>query len=229
LKCHGLLHLLLRFESNDPARHCGWRLLLPVMVDDDKAVLRRRLRSARRAVGAAERLAAAQSVDRALKSLGLPRPHSRVAAYQAMDGEIDPTIVLHRALALGCEIHFPVIASPRACRMRFAPLTAEAEPAAARQDAARWLDLVLVPLVGFDADANRLGMGAGYYDRHFAFLRQRRSWRKPLLLGLAFDLQRVDRLPAAGHDVPLWGIVTERAIYGPAAARARARPASAGR
>jgi 5-formyltetrahydrofolate cyclo-ligase len=199
------------------------------MAEDDKAELRRKLRSARRAIGGAERLAAAQAIDRAIRSLGLPRPQSRVAAYQAMDGEIDPTLVLHRALALGCEIHFPVITSARARRMRFAPLTAEAEPAALRQDAARWLDLVLVPLVGFDADGNRLGMGAGYYDRHFTFLRQRGAWRRPLLLGLAFDLQRVDRLPAGPHDVRLWGIVTERGVYGPAARRARAQSATARR
>ena len=81
----------------------------------------------------------------------------------------------------------------------------------------RWLDLVLVPLVGFDARGTRLGMGAGFYDRHFAFLRHRRTWHRPRLLGLAFDVQRVERLADAAHDVPLWGIVTERGIYGRAA------------
>jgi 5-formyltetrahydrofolate cyclo-ligase len=70
-----------------------------------------------------------------------------------------------------------------------------------------------VPLVGFDADGNRLGMGAGFYDRHFAFLRHRRAWHRPLLIGLAFERQRVARLPAAAHDVPLWGVVTERGFY----------------
>jgi 5-formyltetrahydrofolate cyclo-ligase len=84
---------------------------------------------------------------------------------------------------------------------------------------ARWLDLVLMPLVGFDADGNRLGMGAGFYDRKFAFLRHRRAWRRPLLLGIAFDAQRVERFDAALHDVPLWGVVTERAVYGRAASR----------
>lgn len=83
----------------------------------------------------------------------------------------------------------------------------------------RWLDLVLVPLVGFDSRGQRLGMGAGFYDRHFAFLRHRMTWRRPLLVGLAFDVQRVDRLAEAAHDVPLWGVVTERGIYGKAAAQ----------
>ncbi len=184
------------------------------MTEGDQSGLRQRLRRARRAVVPAERVAAAIAIDAALRRLGLPRPRSRIAAYQAMDGEIDPSIVLRRALALGCEVHFPVITSRRTPRMRFAPLTSAAEPAPGA-DRARWLDLVLVPLVGFDDHGNRLGMGAGFYDRHFSFLRQRRTWHRPLLIGLAFDLQRVVQLPAAVHDVPLVAIVTERGIYGP--------------
>jgi 5-formyltetrahydrofolate cyclo-ligase len=183
------------------------------MVDDDKSGLRRRLRGARRAIGPDERRAAAVAVDATLRRLGLPRPRSRIAAYQAMDGELDPSPVLRRALAQGCEIHLPVITSLRARRMRFAPLAGDARPTASGADAARWLDLVLVPLVGFDDRGNRLGMGAAFYDRHFGFLRHRRAWRRPLLIGLAFELQRVDRLPVAPHDVPLWGIVTERGFY----------------
>ena len=183
------------------------------MIDDDKPGLRRRLRSARRAIGRDQRRAAAIAVDAALRRLGLPRPRSRIAAYQPFDGEIDPSMVIGRALALGCDIHVPVITSFRARRMRFAPLAADAGPALGGTDAARWLDLVLVPLVGFDDRGNRLGMGAAFYDRHFGFLRHRRAWRRPLLIGLAFDLQRVDRLPVAPHDVPLWGIVTERGFY----------------
>jgi 5-formyltetrahydrofolate cyclo-ligase len=184
------------------------------MVDDDKRGLRRRLRGARRAVPPHERLAAARAVDAALRELGLPRPHTRISAYRAMDGEIDPSIVLQRALALGCDIHLPVVTNLRSRRMAFVPLTGAGTPAApSAAIAPRWLDLALVPLVGFDDRGNRLGMGAAFYDRHFGFLRHRRAWRRPLLIGLAFDLQRVDRLPVAPHDVPLWGIVTERGFY----------------
>lgn len=60
-------------------------------------------------------------------------------------------------------------------------------------------------------------MGAAFCDRHFAFLRQRRAWRRPLPLGLAFEVQRVDHLPVRAQDLPLWGVVTERGIYGRAA------------
>ena len=74
------------------------------------------------------------------------------------------------------------------------------------------LDLVLVPLVGFDGAGNRLGMGGGFYDRSFAFLGQRR-WRRPRLVGVAFDLQRVDRLPRRAWDVPLDAVASERGCY----------------
>jgi 5-formyltetrahydrofolate cyclo-ligase len=189
------------------------------MADEPRPALRARLRAARRAIGSRERLTAARAVAAHLARLGLPRPGTRIAAYQAMDGEIDPSIVLHRALALGCDVYLPVITSVRSRRMRFAPLSGAGEPvAAAGTGNSRWLDLVLVPLVGFDRDGNRLGMGAGFYDRHFAWLRHRKHWRRPLLVGIAFEIQRLGRLPPQPHDVPLWRIVTERGVYGHAGA-----------
>jgi 5-formyltetrahydrofolate cyclo-ligase len=57
-------------------------------------------------------------------------------------------------------------------------------------------------------------MGAGFYDRHFAWLRHRQYWRRPLLVGIAFEIQRLERLPPQPHDVPLWRIVTEQGVYG---------------
>ena len=186
---------------------------------EGRPALRRRLRAARRAVPAAERQAAAAAIDRVIASLGLPRPHTRISGFRPFDGEIDPAFVLGRARALGCEVYFPVITSLRGRRMRFV----SNDSSEGRDSISpRWLDLVLVPLVGFDGRGHRLGMGAGFYDRHFGFLRHRRTWQRPLLIGLAFDVQRVDRLAEAAHDVPLWGVATERGIYGAAAAQAPA-------
>ena len=70
----------------------------------------------------------------------------------------------------------------------------------------RALDLVLAPLVAFDDQGNRLGMGGGFYDRHFGNLPQ---CLRPLLVGVAHEVQRADALPAAPWDVPLDGILTE--------------------
>jgi 5-formyltetrahydrofolate cyclo-ligase len=178
--------------------------------------LRRRLRAARRAVPDAERPAAARAIDRALAGLGLPRPGTRVSAFLPFDGEIDPAGFLRRARALGCRVYFPVVTSLRNRRMCFVM-----DPGRPARDAIgpRWLHLVIVPLVGFDDRGHRLGMGAGLYDRHFGFLRHRRVWRRPLLIGVAFEAQKVRRLAEAAHDVQLDGVVTERGVYGRVAAR----------
>ncbi len=75
------------------------------------------------------------------------------------------------------------------------------------------LDLVLTPLVAFDGQGNRLGMGGGFYDRSFAFLHHRNHWRRPHLLGTAHHFQQCTQpLPAQSWDVPLSGISTDREI-----------------
>jgi 5-formyltetrahydrofolate cyclo-ligase len=108
----------------------------------------------------------------------------------------------------------------RAARMRFvAPADGGGGGGGGATIGPRWLDLVLVPLVGFDPRGHRLGMGAGLYDRHFAFLRHRRTWRRPLLVGVAFEAQKVERLTEAEYDVQLDGVVTECGVYGRIAGR----------
>ena len=69
----------------------------------------------------------------------------------------------------------------------------------------------------FDASGERLGMGAGFYDRHFSFLKHRSAWRRPRLLGLAYEFQRTSGIDVRPWDVPLWGVVTELGVYGRAA------------
>lgn len=185
---------------------------------EDRPALRRRLRIARRAVPTAERPRAAAAVDRAFARLGLPRPGTRIAAFHPFDGEIDPGAVLRRAAALGCRVYYPLITSLRRRMLRF---VSGADGGERETISPHWLDLVIVPLVGFDARGHRLGMGAGFYDRHFAFLRHRRAWHRPLLVGVAFEVQRIERFTESPHDVPLFGVVTERGIYGRAAALLR--------
>jgi 5-formyltetrahydrofolate cyclo-ligase len=83
------------------------------------------------------------------------------------------------------------------------------EPRLAKACAPRFLSLVFMPLVAFDTQGNRLGMGRGFYDRSFAF-KARAQAKRPVLLGLAHECQRVEKLEVASWDVPLGGIVTDR-------------------
>jgi 5-formyltetrahydrofolate cyclo-ligase len=67
-------------------------------------------------------------------------------------------------------------------------------------------------VVAFGAAGERLGSGAGFFDRAFAYLHTRRAWRKPLLIGLAYHWQRVAELPAQPWDVPLAAVITDSGI-----------------
>ena len=70
-----------------------------------------------------------------------------------------------------------------------------------------------MPLVGFDQQGYRLGMGGGYYDATLAFMQHRRLWRKPRLVGVAYECQRVETLPHDPWDMPLDAVLTERQLY----------------
>lgn len=74
------------------------------------------------------------------------------------------------------------------------------------------LEVVFVPVVGFDLQCHRLGTGGGYYDRTFAFLLEQTKPRSPCLIGLAYLCQAVDLLPVDTWDVPLDGILTEKKL-----------------
>ncbi len=68
------------------------------------------------------------------------------------------------------------------------------------------LDLVLVPLIAFDSYGNRLGTGGGFYDRTFAF---KKTSAKPILTGVGFNLQAVDKIPTEEFDIPVQSILNE--------------------
>ncbi len=147
--------------------------------------------------------------------------HRRIGLYLANDGELDPAPIAANARAAGKRLYLPVLRPFSHPALWFCDYPAQAllrpnrlgipEPDIRRHPpVAPWaLDLLLLPLVGFDADGHRLGMGGGFYDRTLAYLRQRRQWRRPLLIGLAHECQEVERLPERPWDVPLNGVLTE--------------------
>lgn len=74
------------------------------------------------------------------------------------------------------------------------------------------LDCVLVPLVAFDNEGNRLGMGVGYYDRTFSFLQHKTRPHKPVLIGLAYSFQKIPTYTPENWDIPLDIIVTDHEV-----------------
>jgi len=200
-------------------------------------VLRCRLRAARQALSAAEQCSHARAVARALGRRQVFLRARRAGAYWATKGEMDPLPLLRLAHARHKRCFLPVL-RPRTGKEGLwfleyrpgDPLVLNRfgipEPRLRnRRIRLPWaLDLLLVPLVGFDAQCNRLGMGGGYYDRTLAYLAYRSFWRRPVLIGLAHECQRVAHLKTNPWDVPLDLVVTEERIY----ARKRGLGASTG-
>jgi 5-formyltetrahydrofolate cyclo-ligase len=189
---------------------------------------RRSLRARRRALDARERESAEAAIRNRLMKLGLLAPGRAVAVYLAMPGEVNLDRVIADGRRLRTRLFAPQITSWRRRRMRFVPLGDHLRPSSASfrgllEPAAggpvmglRQLDAMLVPMVGFDRRGNRLGMGAGFYDRALqARLQRDRRWRRPLLVGVAFACQEVAQLEPSSWDVPMDLIVTEREIIRP--------------
>jgi 5-formyltetrahydrofolate cyclo-ligase len=148
----------------------------------------------------------------------------KIACYIPVNGEMDPSAVVERALSMGKKIYLPVLVPFCENRLWFAPYKEDTqlefnrfgipEPCASHRHMVNpmSLDLVLTPLVAFDRHCNRLGMGGGYYDRSFSYLRRRNHWKKPRLLGIAYDFQEVDKLENESWDISLSGIATESGV-----------------
>jgi 5-formyltetrahydrofolate cyclo-ligase len=182
--------------------------------------LRQTLRQARRELHGTARIERETAILRAISQHPRLKRLRHLALYWPSDGEVDLRPLFNMGAAQ--QHYLPMLV--RGSRLRFAVWTASSslypnrfgipEPRVQPRKLLRpsQLDAVLMPLVGFDEFGNRLGMGGGFYDRSFAFRQARRRWRKPLLIGVAFELQRCPTLPAAAWDIPLDGIVTEHGL-----------------
>ncbi len=185
--------------------------------------IRETMRARRRALDETQRRQAAAGLLRTLSACPFFRAARRIAAYMPHDGEIDPGPVIEHLWHAGHEVCLPVVRDDRT--LDFAGYRAATPlrpnrygiPEPAERSivvAARSIDLVLMPLVAFDEAGNRLGMGGGYYDRTFSFLRDRMQSKKPFLAGIAFDFQQLSAIEPCAWDIPVHKIVTDKAVYG---------------
>jgi len=188
----------------------------------NKSALRRQLRAARKAIAPAQRRTAARASLRLALRHGLLLRAQRIGFYLPHGSEFDVRPFLNQALTMKRQCYLPML--PRRGRvMRFGRIGRTtrmtqnrygiAEPVDTSALRARQLDLLLVPLVGFDREGYRLGMGGGYYDATLAFMHHRRQWRKPRLVGIAYECQRRETLPHDPWDMPLDAVLTEQQLY----------------
>jgi len=192
---------------------------------DYKVTLRRQMRSQRRNLTAQQQQQHSLGLLKTIRTLNSFRNSKNIALYLPNDGEIDPQRLIHLCWKLGKNCYLPVLHPIKHNRLWFVPYKPQTklrkniyrilEPSlikAPRRPA--WaIDLVLLPLVAFDPEGGRLGMGGGYYDRTFSFKQGWRKGRGTKLIGLAHDLQKVEQLKTESWDIPLEGIASEQHFY----------------
>jgi 5-formyltetrahydrofolate cyclo-ligase len=186
--------------------------------------LRSQMRKQRRSLSAHERRCYSLQLAKQIAKNPLFRNSNRIAFYIANDGELDLSPLMQIAWQMKKHCYLPILSPPFQQHLYFARYE-EGDPLIPNQFAipepkvsprkwhkGRRLDLVLTPLVAFDSSGNRLGMGGGYYDRTFSYLRNHLHLQKPRLAGVAYAFQQVPRLENASWDVPLSLIATPEKI-----------------
>jgi len=190
----------------------------------NKPALRRLFDQKRKALSPEEQSQKAQQLLPWIHTLSAFTAARHIAFYWPMGAEISPLPLLsaaeqeHKHCYLPClqpgsnsldfvayQSQDPLILNP----FGFLEPVLQNNPCIALCD----LDLILIPLLAFDAQGQRLGRGAGYYDRTLATRPQGSC--KPYLLGLGYACQSVDRLPADPWDAPLEGVLTEEGLSTP--------------
>lgn len=190
---------------------------------DPRQTLRREMRQRRAALDARQRMQASQAVAERILALPELASPSTVAAYWAVQSELPLLHAVTDLLRRGHRLCLPMLQSDGSLHfghwlpgMPMQPNRygiPEPQVAVAEELKPAQMDVVLLPLLAFDASGGRLGSGAGYYDRSFAFLRAPERPPRPFLLGIGYALQQVPALAIAQWDVPLDAIVTEDSVF----------------
>ena len=169
--------------------------------------------SKRKALSAAERKQAAEKVARGIAAR-LPSTPGLLAGYVSILGECDPLPALLAAHEKGWRLALPRVDEAQKTLSFHMwkpddPLQAAAHGTRQPSERAQVVvpDVILVPLVAFDASLHRLGYGAGYYDKALA------THAGSLNYGLAYAFQKVEKLPIEAHDIGLHGVFTERETF----------------
>lgn len=188
----------------------------------DRVQLRKQLRADRNKLSSEQQQVAAEQLAKVVCSQPLFQQSQHIALYLASDGEISPEWVVQQAWDRGKQCYLPVLDPVDKQRMHFQSYQPDTpmvenrfgirEPAfdLSLAIAPEALDLVLMPLTGFDEQGNRLGMGGGFYDRTFAFVK---GANKPQLIGLAHECQKRDQIPVEDWDIPVLGVATDKQFY----------------
>jgi 5-formyltetrahydrofolate cyclo-ligase len=148
----------------------------------------------------------------------------KVGLYLSFNGELDTHILIQSCWHKGIEVYIPVLHPFSAGHLLFQRYTEKTQMTRNKYGInepkldvtkilpCKQLDILFTPLVAFDKQGNRLGMGGGFYDRTLSLLLQNASSRTSVV-GLAHDLQLSESLPIEAWDIPLPAVLTPSRLY----------------
>jgi len=187
------------------------------MADPFKSAIRNTMKQVRSNLSLTYGTASSKQICTRIRALEEYRYAKRIALYHSVNGEIDLSAIWESAPLQGKFCYFPVLQEDLS--LLFLPATPVTvfkknkygipEPDVSPDLAIDpdELDLIFIPLVAFDARCNRLGMGAGCYDRTLA------NKKRCKLFGVGYQFQRIDFIEANSWDIPLNAVITQRAVY----------------
>lgn len=181
--------------------------------------MRKSLQSLRNQISIEQKLQFADAVRKQCISLEEFKNASQVAIYLSVNNELDTQLLIEEIWQNNKTCYLPVISNNTTSKiMTFAeysavtPMTKNRfgidEPTPLKFIELSSLDIVFTPLVGFDANCNRIGMGAGFYDSTF-----QSKTNRPLMIGLAYSCQELQNIEPQPWDVPMDYVITEKTIF----------------
>jgi len=178
-----------------------------------KDKLRKQVLDARFRLSAAERKALSSKIESSLFSLPEFRASGCVMFFASFRNEVETHEMIRRALAENKRVVLPRVKGKELELLEIEDFDRDVkagawgipEPERGTPVRACDIDLVIVPGAAFDDRGNRIGYGGGFYDRLLPYYKGR-------TVALAFDIQIVQAVPAAAHDVPVQKIITEKRI-----------------
>lgn len=191
----------------------------------NKQDLRKKLLARIRALNLETQALAAENLASKAIKLACFCTAKNLAIYWPHNGEISPLPILYKALDLGKNCFLPVLRLQPTQSLLFAsydlttPLLnnryniLEPDLAYAKLIALENIDLIFVPLLGFDKYGSRLGRGAGFYDATLSRFEKIHDRHQPLIIGLAFSCQEVEQIPSDSWDKSLDFVITDKKIF----------------
>ena len=196
----------------------------PGLIAREKKALRTQIRKQRKALTLRQQKLATRNLLRQLNKSRILLRYTHIALYLGNDGELNPEALIPHLWARKKKVYLPVIhplISHKLCFCEFNARTKlqtnhfgirEPEFSLSKRLRRQFLSVVFLPLVAFDIEGNRMGMGGGFYDRSFAY-KHHKANSKPRLIGLAHAFQEQPSLPTESWDIPLDGILTDKQFY----------------